>query len=81
MPVDDRGLYESSLGMNDVACVLSAYPVRGRQPVTFKSSVRQANRDVWSKFSVAVKMSPASGLADVINFAEKWNGSANYVMH
>ncbi|XP_013113055.2 intraflagellar transport protein 172 homolog [Stomoxys calcitrans] len=81
LPVDDRGLYESSLGMNDIACVLSGYPVRGRQPVTFQSSVRQANRDVWSKFSVAIKLSPTSEVGDIIAFTEKWNGLANFVMH
>ncbi|XP_068142396.1 LOW QUALITY PROTEIN: intraflagellar transport protein 172 homolog [Drosophila tropicalis] len=83
LPTDDRGLYESSLGPNDQACLLSGYPVRGRQPVTFQSSNsnQQVNRDVWSKFSVAMKMSPASGIADIIHFTEKWQGSANYVMH
>ncbi|XP_037945105.1 intraflagellar transport protein 172 homolog [Teleopsis dalmanni] len=81
LPIDDRGLYEASLGKDDVVCLLSAYPVRGRQPVTFSSSTRQANRDVWSKFSVAVKMSPSSEIADVIYFIEKWNGQANYNIH
>lgn len=74
-------MYESSLGLNDVACILSAYPVRGRQPVTFQSSIRQANRDVWSKFAVAVKLSPSSDVGDIIQFTEKWNGLANFVMH
>ncbi|XP_033237758.1 intraflagellar transport protein 172 homolog isoform X1 [Drosophila pseudoobscura] len=81
LPTDDRGLYESSLGPNDLPCLLSGFPVRGRQPVTFQSSSNQVNRDVWSKFSVAVKMSPGSGIADIIGFTEKWQGAANYVMH
>ncbi|KNC30792.1 Intraflagellar transport protein osm-1 [Lucilia cuprina] len=81
LPTDERGLYESSLGLNDVACILSGYPVKGRQPVTFQSSIRQANRDVWSKFSVAVKLSPSSEVGDIIQFTEKWNGLANFVMH
>lgn len=81
MPIDDRGLYESSLGANDVPCILSGYPVRGRQPVTFQSSTRQANRDVWSKFAVAIKLSATSEVSDVIAFTEKWNGLANFVMH
>lgn len=81
LPIDDRGLYESSLGADDAACILSGYPVRGRQPVTFQSSTRQANRDVWSKFSVAVKLSPTSEVGDIISFTEKWNGLANFVMH
>ncbi|XP_065359796.1 intraflagellar transport protein 172 homolog [Calliphora vicina] len=81
LPTDERGLYESSLGLNDVACILSAYPVKGRQPVTFQSSIRQANRDVWSKFSVAVKLSPSSEVGDIIQFTERWNGLANFVMH
>ncbi|XP_030372622.1 intraflagellar transport protein 172 homolog [Scaptodrosophila lebanonensis] len=81
LPTDDRGLYESTLAPNDTACLLSGYPVRGRQPVTFKASSSMVNRDVWSKFSVAVKMAPTSGVADVISFTEKWHGAANYVMH
>ncbi|KAH8365613.1 hypothetical protein KR093_002735 [Drosophila rubida] len=81
LPNDDRGLYESSLGANDLPCLLSGYPVRGRQPVTFQSSSNQVNRDVWSKFAVAVKMAPASGVSDIIAFVEKWQGTANYVMH
>ncbi|XP_034482499.1 intraflagellar transport protein 172 homolog [Drosophila innubila] len=81
LPNDDRGLYESSLGPNDTPCLLSGYPVRGRQPVTFQSSTSQVNRDVWSKFAVAVKMSPGSNVTDIIAFVEKWQGTANYVMH
>ncbi|XP_043070065.1 intraflagellar transport protein 172 homolog [Drosophila bipectinata] len=81
LPTDDRGLYESSLGSGDLACLLSGFPVRGRQPVTFQGSSNQVNRDVWSKFSVAVKMSPGTGIADIITFTEKWQGTANYVMH
>ncbi|KAH8278227.1 hypothetical protein KR044_002922 [Drosophila immigrans] len=81
LPNDDRGLYESSLGPNDLPCLLSGYPVRGRQPVTFQASINQVNRDVWSKFAVAVKMAPGSGITDIIAFVEKWQGTANYVMH
>ncbi|XP_017022793.1 intraflagellar transport protein 172 homolog [Drosophila kikkawai] len=81
LPTDDRGLYESSLGSNDLPCMLSGFPVLGRHPVTFQGSSNQVNRDVWSKFSVAVKMSPGSGVADIISFTEKWQGAANYVMH
>ncbi|XP_018787824.1 PREDICTED: intraflagellar transport protein 172 homolog [Bactrocera latifrons] len=81
LPTDDRGLYESALGSDEQPCILSAYPVRGRQPVTYQSSSRQANRDVWSKFTVALKMSPGSKVADIIAFVEKWNGQANAAMH
>ncbi|ALC42884.1 osm-1, partial [Drosophila busckii] len=81
LPNDDRGLYECSLGPNDKACLLSGYPVRGRQPVSFQCSTNLVNRDVWSKFSVAVKMSPNSQVTDLIGFVEKWQGVANYVMH
>ncbi|XP_055910125.1 intraflagellar transport protein 172 homolog [Eupeodes corollae] len=81
LPVDDRGMYESSLGVSDLPCVLSAYPVRGRQPVTFKTSNRQSNRDIWSKFSVALKMAPTGGIPDVLDFTEKWCGPANFTMH
>lgn len=79
LPVDDRGLYESSLGPNELPCILSAYPVRGRQPITFKSSNNQSNADIWSKFTVAMKMTPSSSISDVLHFIEKWNGQA--VLH
>lgn len=79
LPVDDRNLYESSLGISDTPCVLSGYPVTGRQPVTFQRSNRTANRDSWSKVAISMKMSPQTDLPEVVEFMEKWLGAANFV--
>lgn len=79
LPLDDRNLYESSLGLSDVGCIVSGYPVIGRQPILFQRSHRLANRDVWSKLTVQVKMSPQSDVQDVIEFIEKWCGPANFI--
>ncbi|XP_037908543.1 intraflagellar transport protein 172 homolog isoform X1 [Hermetia illucens] len=81
LPVDDRNLFESSLGLSDVACIVSGYPVVGRQPVTFQRSNKQANRDAWSKLNVAAKMAPQSKIPDIIEFIEKLCGPANFVLH
>lgn len=79
LPTDDRNLYESSLGMGDVACLISGYPVMGRQPITFQRSPLLANRDSWSKLTVAAKMSPHTDVPEVIEFLEQWQGPANYI--
>lgn len=65
--------------MADQPCVISGYPVVGKQPIIFQRSQRQANRDAWSKISVAAKMEPHSSVPDVIEFIEKWCGVANFV--
>lgn len=77
LPTDNRNMYESSLGLSDQPCIVSGYPVLSRNPVSFTRSKRMANGDVWSKLNVAAKMSPHSGAPEVIEFIEKWNGSAN----
>lgn len=79
LPIDERNLFESSLGINDVPCVISGYPVIGRQPIVFQRSHRLANRDVWSKLTVAAKMAPHTDISDVIDFIEKWCGPANFI--
>ncbi|CRK95654.1 CLUMA_CG009112, isoform A [Clunio marinus] len=79
LPTDDRNLYESSLGIGDAACLISGYPVLGRQPITFQRSSLLANRDIWSKLTVAAKMSPHTDAPDVIEFLEQWQGPANYI--
>lgn len=79
LPVDDRNLFESSLGISDSPCVLSGYPVAGRQPVTFQRSEKMSNRDLWSKIAVSAKMSPQTDVPEVIEFLEKWLGAANFV--
>lgn len=79
LPVDERNLYESSLGLSDQPCVVSGHPVTGRQPVTFQRSHRSSNRDAWSKLVVSAKMSPQTDVPEAIEFMEKWLGAANYV--
>jgi hypothetical protein len=79
LPQDDRNLYESCLGMSDVACLISGYPVIGRQPITFQRSPLLANRDSWSELTVVAKMSPHTDVPEVNEFLEKWHGPANYI--
>ncbi|KAG5668038.1 hypothetical protein PVAND_015995 [Polypedilum vanderplanki] len=79
LPIDDRNLYESSLGLGDVACLISGYPVIGRQPITFQRSAALCNRDAYSKLTVAAKMSPHTDIPDVLEFIEQWHGPANYI--
>lgn len=79
LPTDDRNLYESSLGMGDSPCMISGYPVIGRQPITFQRSSNFANREAWSKLTVAAKMSPHTDIPDVIEFLEQWQGPANFI--
>lgn len=81
LPVDDREMFESSMGLGDVSCIVSAYPVLARQPITFKSSTKQANRDVWSKLTIAAKMAPTSPVPEVISFIEKWCGNVESALH
>jgi intraflagellar transport protein 172 len=79
LPTDDRNLYESSLGFGDTPCLVSGYPVMGRQPITFQRSSYLVNRDCWSKITVAAKMSPHTDIPDVIDFLETWCGPANFI--
>lgn len=79
LPTDERNLYESSLGMQDEACVVSGYPISKKQPIGFQRSSRMANRDVWSKIAVQAKMAPHTNVPDVIEFVEKWCGHANFI--
>lgn len=79
LPTDERNLYESSLGVNDEACVVSGYPISKKQPIVFQRSSRMANRDVWSKLTVQAKMASHTNVPDVIEFVEKWCGHANFI--
>ncbi|EAT43404.1 AAEL005155-PA [Aedes aegypti] len=79
LPTDDRNLFESSLGISDQACLVSGYPVMGRQPVVFQRTHRLANRDAWSKLTVAARMAPQTDIPNVIEFIEKWCGPANFL--
>ncbi|XP_070491879.1 intraflagellar transport protein 172 homolog [Chironomus tepperi] len=79
LPVDDRNLYESSLGMGDSVCLISSYPVLGRQPITFQRSSNLCNRDAYSKLTVSAKMSPHTDVPEIIEFLEQWQGPANFL--
>ncbi|XP_055687572.1 intraflagellar transport protein 172 homolog [Lutzomyia longipalpis] len=79
LPTDDRNLYESSLGLSDQPCIVSGYPVITRQPIIFQRSHRMANRDAWSKLTVAAKMAPHSDIPSLIEFVENWCGPANFI--
>jgi intraflagellar transport protein 172 len=79
LPTDDRNLFESSLADSDQPCVISGYPIVGRQPVIFQRSHRMANRDAWSRMTVAAKMEPQSDVPEVLQFIEKWCGPANFI--
>lgn len=79
LPNDEREMYESSLGGTDIACIISGYPIMGKQPISFQRSNRLANREAWSKLSMAAKMAPHSEVPDIIDFIEKWCGSANFI--
>lgn len=72
-------MYESSLGLSDEPCIICGYPLMGKQPITFQRSHRKANRDAWSKLTVAAKMGPHTSVPEIIEFMEKWCGSANFV--
>ncbi|EAL39797.1 AGAP005330-PA [Anopheles gambiae str. PEST] len=79
LPTDDRNMYEASLGLSDQPCLVSGYPVMGRQPVVFQRTHRLANRDAWSKLTVAARMAPQTDIPGVIDFIEKWCGPANFL--
>lgn len=81
LPMDDRGLYESCLQVEDSPCVLTGYPVNlNRQPVTFQKSELRANRDAWSKLILASKMAPHTDVTNLLSFFEQWLGSSDYIM-
>lgn len=66
LPMDDRQLFESSLQPDDVACVVTGYPVKS-PTVTFTKSY-SANKAAWSKLNMAAKMSPDSNIPNVLTF-------------
>lgn len=51
----------------------------GRQPIIFQRSHRQANRDAWTKLTVSAKMGPHTSVPEIIEFIEKWCGTANFI--
>lgn len=85
LPVDDRGLYESSLSglkssaLTALPCVVTGYPVltgSGRSPVTFTKPGRVANREDWIVLNKAAKEAGGSHLSDVLTYLSAWCGTA-----
>lgn len=72
MPIDKRGMYESSLTKGEQQCVVSGYPI----VTEFISFVNGyfALKDIWSKVHMVSKMSPESNIAHTCSFILKWCG-------
>ncbi|XP_025050082.1 intraflagellar transport protein 172 homolog [Alligator sinensis] len=78
LPRDERGTYEASLvaastGVRSLPCVLTGYPVL-RNKVEFKRPGKEANKDTWNKFLMAVKTSHSPSCQDVLKFVSQWCG-------
>jgi len=77
LPLDERGVYEASLGngcQSEVAlpCVVTGYPVL-KHPVKFPARDKMANREDWNRFLVATKRWPDNQqLHNILSFIEKW---------
>ncbi|KAM6123262.1 intraflagellar transport protein 172 homolog [Pterocles gutturalis] len=76
LPQDERDTYEASLvatstGVRALPCVLTGYPVL-RNKIEFKRPGREANKDTWNKFLMAVKMSHSPACQDVLRFLGQW---------
>nr|XP_008122603.1 PREDICTED: intraflagellar transport protein 172 homolog isoform X2 [Anolis carolinensis] len=78
LPQDERGTYEASLlapstGVRSLPCLVTGYPVL-RNKVVFKSPGKEANKESWNKFLMAVKMSHSPPCQDVLRFVGQWCG-------
>uniref|UniRef100_A0A669PJU1 Intraflagellar transport protein 172 homolog n=1 Tax=Phasianus colchicus TaxID=9054 RepID=A0A669PJU1_PHACC len=78
LPQDERDTYEASLvaagtGVHSLPCVLTGYPVL-RNKIEFKRPGREANKDTWNKFLMAVKTSHSPACQDVLKFLSQWCG-------
>ncbi|XP_064911402.1 intraflagellar transport protein 172 homolog isoform X1 [Columba livia] len=78
LPRDERDTYEASLvaastGARSLPCVLTGYPVL-RNKIEFKRPGREANKDTWNKFQMAVKTSHSPACQDVLKFLSQWCG-------
>lgn len=78
LPQDERDTYEASLvaagtGVRSLPCVLTGYPVL-RNKIEFKRPGREANKDTWNKFLMAVKTSHSPACQDVLKFLSQWCG-------
>ncbi|KFO82193.1 Intraflagellar transport protein 172, partial [Cuculus canorus] len=78
LPRDERDTYEASLvaastGVRSLPCVLTGYPVL-RNKIEFERPGREANKDTWNKFLMAVKTSHSPACQDVLKFLGQWCG-------
>ncbi|TFJ98085.1 POU domain, class 5, transcription factor 1 [Platysternon megacephalum] len=78
LPRDERDTYEASLvaastGVRSLPCLLTGYPVL-RNKVDFKRPGKEANKDTWNKFLMAVKTSHSPVCQDVLKFIGQWSG-------
>ncbi|XP_074847703.1 intraflagellar transport protein 172 homolog isoform X2 [Carettochelys insculpta] len=78
LPRDERDTYEASLvaagtGVRSLPCLLTGYPVL-RNKVEFKRPGKEANKDTWNKFLMAVKTSHSPTCQDVLKFIGQWSG-------
>nr|XP_020664000.1 intraflagellar transport protein 172 homolog [Pogona vitticeps] len=78
LPRDERDTYEASLvaastGVRSLPCLITGYPVL-RNKVVFKRPGKEANKDSWNKFLMAVKMSHSPPCQDVLKFIGQWCG-------
>ncbi|XP_017777562.1 PREDICTED: intraflagellar transport protein 172 homolog [Nicrophorus vespilloides] len=75
LPMDERRLYESSLEAGQSPCIVSGYPVKN-PAVSFMNSNYTANKDMWSKLTMAAKMYPETNISDAITFIQQWCGNS-----
>ncbi|KAH0622981.1 hypothetical protein JD844_025935 [Phrynosoma platyrhinos] len=78
LPQDERDTYEASLmaastGVRSLPCLITGYPVL-RNKVVFKRPGKEANKESWNKFLMAVKMSHSPSCQDVLKFISQWCG-------
>ncbi|KAM3856962.1 intraflagellar transport protein 172 homolog [Vipera latastei] len=78
LPQDERDTYEASLvaastGVHSLPCLITGYPVL-RNKVEFKCPGKEANKESWNKFLMAVKMSHSPPCQDVLKFISQWCG-------
>ncbi|KAK4876609.1 hypothetical protein RN001_009115 [Aquatica leii] len=73
LPMDYRDVYESTLEISDLPCIVSGYPIVD-QAVSFQNSQFKVNKDAWSKLNMAAKISPDSNVSNIISFILQWCG-------
>uniref|UniRef100_A0A8D0H134 Uncharacterized protein n=1 Tax=Sphenodon punctatus TaxID=8508 RepID=A0A8D0H134_SPHPU len=78
LPQDERETYEASLvavntGVRSLPCLITGYPVL-RNKVGFKRLGKEANKESWNKFLMAIKTSHNPQCQDVLKFISQWCG-------